>query len=73
MDEAQSEVMKQFNNSWRVGYAVIETGWAEGRPERFVIAYPDEDTLRDNIAARSIIAFGFASRDAAIASIDVPR
>jgi hypothetical protein len=63
------EVMKQVANSWNARYAVIEAR-AEGRPERFVIAYPDESTLRDLLAASSIIASGFNSREAALASIE---
>ena len=49
-----------------VRYAVIEGLQTETGHERFVIAYPNEESLRDLIAAPSIVAFGFASRDEAI-------
>jgi hypothetical protein len=62
--------MTQLIHSRRVRYAVIEARRLEGRPERLVIAYPDEDTLRDLLAAPSIIASGFASREAALASME---
>jgi hypothetical protein len=51
-------------------YAVIEVRRAEGPSERLVCAYPDEHSLRDVIASPSIIAFGFASREDAQASIE---
>ena len=50
-------------------YAVIEARWIEGPSERFVIVYPDEDSLRDLIAGPSI-ACGFASHEEAQANID---
>lgn len=46
-------------------YAVVEARWTEDRPERFIIAYRDEKSLRDLIAAPSILAIGFASREGA--------
>jgi len=48
-------------------YAVIEARWSEG-PERFVIAYRDEESLRDVIAAPSILGFGFITREEALAT-----
>ena len=39
------------------------------RPERLVIAYQDEDCLRDLVAAPSIFGLGFASREEAIANL----
>ena len=45
-----------------VRYAVIETLRAEGGSERFVLAYRNEQSLRDLIAAPCIAAFGFSSR-----------
>lgn len=48
-------------------YAVIEVRWI-GRPaERFAIAYQSEESLRNMIAAPSIIASGFYSREDALA------
>ena len=51
-------------------YALIEARRTEGPSERFVIAYPDEESLRELIAGPSIIACGFASREEAQTSID---
>lgn len=53
-----------------VRYAVIEAFRTEGGSERFVVAYPNEDCLHDVIAASRIVAFGFFSREAAIASTE---
>src|ERR1700692_420403 len=38
--------------------------------ERLVIAYPDEKTLRDLIAAPSIVTLGYSSRADALKNID---
>jgi hypothetical protein len=50
-----------------VRYAVIEAFRAEGGPERFVLAYRNEQSLCDLIAAPCIAAFGFSSREDATA------
>jgi len=50
-----------------VRYAVIAGLRTETGPERLVIAYPNEESLRDLIAAPSIIALGFSTREEAIA------
>lgn len=52
-------------------YAVIEGRRTEGPSECFVIAYSDEESLRDLIARPSIIACGFASREEAQSKIDI--
>jgi len=51
-----------------VRYAVIKVLHTETGHERIVIAYPNEQSLRDLIAAPSIVAFGFASRKEATAA-----
>lgn len=51
-----------------VRYAVIEGLQTETGHERIVIAYPNEESLRDLIAALSIVALGFVSRDEAVVS-----
>ena len=51
-------------------YAVIEARRTEGPSERFVIAYPDEESLRELIAGPSIITCGFTYREEAQAKID---
>ena len=53
--------------TWR--YAVICVR-SEPDRERLVIAYPDEETLRDLIAAPSIVALGYSSRADALTNID---
>jgi len=53
-----------------VRYAVLEAFRTEGGSERFVVAYPNEDCLHDVIAASRIVAFGFFSREAAVASTE---
>ena len=50
-------------------YAVISVRSEPGR-ERLVIAYPDDETLRDLIAAPSIVALGYRSRADALKNID---
>jgi hypothetical protein len=49
---------------------MIEARRIEGPSERFVIVYPDEESLRDLIAEPSIIACGFTSHEEAQANID---
>ena len=51
-------------------YAIIEALQIEPGPERFVIAYRTEQSLREFIAAPRIIAFGFSSRAEATATLD---
>ena len=55
-----------------VQYAVIAGLRSETGPERLVIAYPNQESLRDLIAAPSIIAIGFSSREEAVAGGRVP-
>jgi hypothetical protein len=57
-------------NSPIAQYAVIEARRTEGPSERFVIAYSDEESLRDLIAGPSIVGCGFASHQEAQAKID---
>ena len=61
--------MKGLVDFARLRYAVIEALRADTDPERFVIAYRNERALHDLIAAPSIIALGFSSREEAVASI----
>lgn len=57
-------------STWR--YAVISVRSGPGR-ERWVIAYPDEETLRDLIAAPSIVALGYNSRADALKNKNIDR
>ena len=52
-------------------FAVIEARRTDGSSERFVLAYSDENALRDLIAGPSIIGCGFASRAQAQGHADV--
>jgi hypothetical protein len=52
-----------------VRYAVIQASSKQESPERLVIAYEDENRLRDLIAAPSIVGLGFASREQAMAEL----
>ena len=54
-------------SAWR--YAVISVR-SEPDHERLVIAYPDEETVRDLIAAPSIVTLGYSSRADALKNID---
>ena len=57
-------------DSSKAQYAVIEARRTEGPSERFVLAYRDEESLRELIAGPSIMACGFAYREEAQAKID---
>jgi hypothetical protein len=50
--------------------ALIEARRTEGRSERLVISYPDEESLRELVAGPSIIACRLASREEAQTNID---
>jgi len=66
----QVRVMTGLVNTPIAQYAVLEARRTEGPSERFVIAYPDEESLRELIAGPSIIACGFASREEAQINVD---
>ena len=59
--------MSERVDSSSVRYAVIAGLRTETGLERLVIAYPNEKSLRDLIAARSILAVGFSSSEEAAA------
>jgi hypothetical protein len=54
-------------STWQ--YTVISVR-SEPDGERLVIAYPDEETLRDLIAAPGIVALGYTSRADVLKNID---
>jgi hypothetical protein len=54
-------------STWRYGVICVRS---EPARERLVIAYPDEETLQDLIAAPSIVALGYSSRADALKNID---
>src|SRR5215471_13395936 len=57
--------MSALLQSSNVRYAVIQLSSAKGSPERLVLAYPNEETLRGLIADTSIVGLSFSSRDEA--------
>ena len=69
-DKTDGDVMGVLVRCSSMCYAVIQASSKKDRPERLVIAYQDEDCLRDLIAAPSIIGLGFASREEAIANLE---
>jgi hypothetical protein len=71
-EETEDAVVNQMLDFSGVQYAVIAGPRTETGPERLVIAYPNEKSLRDFIAAASIIAVGFSSREEAIAGARRP-
>jgi thymidylate synthase len=66
----QGAVMNELVNLSEMQYAVIEALQTEAGSERFVIAYHSEQSLHDVIAEPCIIAFGFSSREEAVASAE---
>ena len=50
-------------------YAIIQVSSKKDHPERLVIAYPDEDCLRDLIAPPSIVGLAFNSHEKAMAKL----
>ena len=67
--KVDGETMATFLHCSNVHYAIIEASSLEDRSERLVIAYPDENCLRDLIAAPSIVGLGFESREEAMAKL----
>jgi hypothetical protein len=67
----QGELMTAVVDSSIAQYAVIEARRTEGGSECFVIAYSDEESLRDLIAQPSILGCGFATREEAHAKATV--
>jgi hypothetical protein len=63
----EDAVVNQVVNSSGVQYVVIAGLRTETGPERLVIAYLNEESLRDLIAAPSMVALGFSSREEAVA------
>jgi hypothetical protein len=64
------KVVNELAESSSERFAVIESRWTDRRPDRFVLAYHDEESLRELIAAPSIVGVGFNSRGDAIKRIE---
>ena len=64
----QGEIMSRLIDSSGVHYAVINSCCSQGSPEPLVIAYADERSLRELIAAPSILGLRFDSRAEAVKS-----
>jgi hypothetical protein len=58
--------MNALLQSTKERYAVIRVSSASDPPERLILAYPDEETLRALIAEPSIVGVGFGSREEAV-------
>jgi hypothetical protein len=69
----EDAVVNELVDSSGVQYAVIAGLRTETGPERLVIAYPNEKSLRDLLAASSILAVGFSSREDAVAGSNASR
>lgn len=67
--KVDGEVMVGLAHCATVRYAIIQASSKKDHPERLVIAYPDENCLRDLIAAPSIVGLGFASREEAMTKL----
>ena len=64
----RGEIMSRLIDSSGVHYAVIKGRCSQGSPEPLVIAYADERSLRELIAAPSILGLRFDSRTEAVNS-----
>jgi len=64
--------VNELVDSSGVQYAIIAGLRTETGPERLVIAYPNEKSLRDLLAGSSILAVGFSSREDAAAGSRAP-
>lgn len=64
--------MNAFLQSRKVRYAVIQLSTAPDPPERIVLAYNDEATLRALIAEPSIVGLGFGCREEAARTEHLP-
>ena len=71
--ETEDAVVNELVDSSGVQYAVIAGLRTETGPECLVIAYPNEKSLRELLAASSILAVGFLSLEDAVAGSRVPR
>ena len=67
--KADGEIMGALVHGSNVHYATILASSLREHPERLVIAYPDDNYLRDLIAAPSIIGLGFTWRAEALANL----
>jgi hypothetical protein len=67
--EMRKVVNKPIDSSSK-RFAVIKSRWTDRRPDRFILEYRDEESLRELIATPSIIAVGFTSRVDAIKRIE---
>ena len=64
--KVDGEVMEGLVHCSKVRYAIIQTSSKKDHPERVVLAYRDENCLRDLIVAASIVGPGFTSREEAM-------
>jgi hypothetical protein len=67
--DVEDDVVSSLVHSSMRQYAMISVRSEQGC-ERLVIEYPDEKSLRDLVAAPSILGLGYRSREEAQANID---
>ena len=63
--------MGELDHCSNVRYAIIQASSMKDQPERVVVAYANENCLRDLIAVPSIVGLGFRSREEATANLVV--
>ena len=68
--KTNGDIMEALAHCSGVRYTVLDASSKKDRSERLVIAYQDENCLRDLIAASSIVGLGFMSREEAMANIE---
>ena len=71
MRAGRSQAMNALLQSTKERYAVIQLSSASDPPERLILSYPDEETLRALIAEPSIVNLGFDSREEAVSAENV--
>lgn len=67
--QLEGDVVHELVDTSTWQYAVISVR-SEPARDRLVIAYPEEETLRDLIAAPSIVGLGYTSRADALKNMD---
>jgi hypothetical protein len=68
---AKENEMANNNNPFSVFYAIVEQA-RTASPERFVIAYRSEQSLREFLVSSCIVATGYHSREEAARGCEVP-
>ena len=64
--------MGDLMNPFNVLYAIVEETWTTADPQRFVVAYRSESSLREFLVASCIVATGYRSREEAAQGCELP-